>query len=354
MKINFIVPEISRTGGMRIIFEYANRLTERGHNVILYSPNIPFNSYRGMFKPYYIKYRIKYAAERIFKDIKLPENIFKRNFDINFRWVLNDLTVRDADATIATSWTSSFVVNKLKQSKGKKFYLIQDYEVWNSNTEYVDLSYKLPFSRITVSGYLKDLLLEKFGSDSTVILNGIDFSVFNNPMKKFGERKQILFMDHLLENKNTKDAIETVKVLKEKYPLVNIKCFGMRKYHELPDYIEFIEDPDDSKIAELYSESDLFLFTSLHEGFGLPAAEAMACKCALVGTKAGAVPEFAENNKSAVLTSPGNPEELLRGAEYLMNNEIELKRISLEGYESVRKILDLEKSANKFESLLTN
>ncbi len=354
MKINFIVPEISRTGGMRIIFEYANRLTERGHNVILYSPNIPFNSYRGMIKPYYIKYRLRYAAERLFKEIKLPDNIFKRNFDINYRWVLNDLTIRDADVTVATSWTSSFVVNKLKHSKGKKFYLIQDYEVWNSNTEYADLSYKLPLNRITVSEYLKDLLMEKFGSDSVVILNGIDFSVFNNPMKKFGKRKQILFMDHLLENKNTKDAIETVRVLKEKYPLLNIKCFGMRKYHELPDYTEFVEDPDDCRIAELYRESDIFLFTSMHEGFGLPPAEAMACKCALVGNKAGAVPEFAENNKSAVLTSPGKPEELLIGAEYLLNNENELKRISLAGYDSVRNILDWEISADKFESLLTN
>ena len=352
MKINFIVPEISRTGGMRVIFEYANRLTERGHNVILYSPNIPFNSYKGMFKPYFIKYRFKYAVGKLFSNNKMPVNIFKKKFEIKNLWLINNLTVRDADATVATSWTSSYAVNRLSESKGKKVYLIQDYEQWNSNNEYVDNSYSLPMKRITVSNYLQELLREKFHSDSDVILNGIDFGIFNNPDKKFNERKQILFMDHMLENKNSEAAIETVKKLKTKYPMLRIKCFAMRNYHSLPDYVEFVKDPDDKQIADLYRESDIFLFPSLSEGFGLPPAEAMACKCALVGNSVAAVPEFAENMVSAILTSPENPEELFKGAEYLLYNEEELNRISLAGYENVRRILNWDRAVDKFESFI--
>ena len=352
MKINFIVPEITRTGGMRVIFEYANRLTERGHNVILYSPNIPFNNFMGMFRPYFIKYRFNYAKDRLINKNKLPENSFRKIFEIKYLWLINNLNVRDADATVATSWTSSYAVNRLSESKGKKLYLIQDYEQWNSNIEYVDKSYSLPMQRITVSKYLQELMRERFNSDSVVILNGIDFGIFNNPEKKFNEQKQILFMDHLLENKNSEVAIEIVKKLKTKYPSLRIKCFGMRKYHSLPDYIDFIEDPDDKQIADLYRESDIFLFTSRSEGFGLPPAEAMACKCALVGNAVAAVPEFAENMVSAILTSPENPEELFKGAEYLLNNAVELKRISLAGYENVRKILNWDIAVDKFESLL--
>ena len=352
MKINFIVPEITRTGGMRVIFEYANRLTERGHNVILYSPNIPFNNFMGMFRPYFIKYRFNYAKDRLLKKNKLPENSFRKIFEIKYLWLINNLNVRDADATVATSWTSSYAVNRLSESKGKKVYLIQDYEQWNSNIEYVDKSYSLPMQRITVSKYLQELMRERFNSDSDVILNGIDFGIFNNPEKKFNEQKQILFMDHLLENKNSEVAIEIVKKLKTKYPSLRIKCFGMRRYHSLPDYIDFIEDPDDKQIADLYRESDIFLFTSRSEGFGLPPAEAMACKCALVGNAVAAVPEFAENMVSAILTSPENPEELFKGAEYLLNNAVELKRISLAGYENVRKILNWDIAVDKFESLL--
>lgn len=352
MKINFIVPEITRTGGMRVIFEYANRLTERGHNVILYSPNIPFNNFMGMFRPYFIKYRFNYAKDRLLKKNKLPENSFRKIFEVKYLWLINNLTVRDADATVATSWTSSYAVNRLSGSKGKKVYLIQDYEQWNSNIEYVDKSYSLPMQRITVSKYLQELLREKFNSDSDVILNGIDFGIFNNPDKIFNEQKQILFMDHLLENKNSEVAIEIVMKLKTIYPSLRIKCFGMRKYHSLPDYIDFIEDPDDKQIADLYRESDIFLFTSRSEGFGLPPAEAMACKCALVGNAVAAVPEFAENMESAILTSPEYPEELFKGAEYLLNNAEELMRISLAGYENVRKILNWDIAVDKFESLL--
>jgi glycosyltransferase involved in cell wall biosynthesis len=352
MIINFIVPEISRTGGMRIIFEYANRLTAGGHDVVLYTPNIPFNSYMGMIKPYFIKYRIRYAAGRLLNKNKLPDKLFKKVFEIKHLWILNNFTVRDADVIVATSWTSSYIVSKLDSSKGKKLYLIQDYEKWNSNIEYVNKSYTLPLKRITVSEYLKDLLQEKFRSDSEVIPYGIDFNIFNNPDKVFNERKQILFMDHLLENKNSADAIDTVKKLKEKYPSLRIKCFGIRKYHSLPEYIEFIEDPDDEIIAALYRESDIFLFTSKFEGFGLPPAESMACKCALAGYNVAAVPMFAENMKSAILTSPDKPDELLKGVEFLLNNEEELRRISIAGHDSVRKILDWDRSADIFESII--
>jgi len=352
MKINFLVPEISRTGGMRIIFEYANRLTERGHNVILYSPIVPFNNYKGMLKKYYLKYRINYAKDFLKNSKKLPENIFKRNFEIKFLWLFNNYSVRNAEVTIATSWTTSYIVDKLNKSKGKKFYLIQDYEKWNSNVKYVNRSYTLPLNKISVSVYLKNFLLNKFNSDSVVILNGIDFVKFNNPDKEYNEPKRILFMDHSLENKNTKDAIDTVIKLKSKYEDLKFKCFGFKKYHQMPEYIEFIENPDEEQIVRLYCESDIFLFTSKNEGFGLPPAEAMACKCAVVGNGVAALPEYSENMKSAILTSPDNPEELLKGVEYLINNGDELKRISIAGYENVRKILNWDKSIDKFEETI--
>lgn len=354
MKINFIVPEISRTGGMRIIFEYANRLTDKGHDVVLYTPNIPFNNYPGEIRPYYIKYRIKYSLKKLFQSNKLPDNIFKKNFDVKFLWLFNDHTVRDADVTVATSWTTSYIVNKLHASKGKKVYLIQDYEQWNSSAEYVDKSYKLNLNRITVSRYLQNLLLDKFQSESEVILNGIDFSIFNNPDKKFNGSKQVLFMDHILENKNTVAAIESVKILKSKFPDIKIKCFGFKNYNPVPEFVEFIENPDDEEIKKLYCESDIFLYPSKFEGFGLPPAEAMACKCALVGNHVAAVPEFSENMKSAILTSPDHPEELVKGAEYLLTNKDELKRISLAGCENVKKVLEWNDSVLKFEKFIFN
>lgn len=352
MKISFIVPEISRTGGMRVIFEYANRLSEKGHEVTLYSPYIPFNYYKGQVKPYYIKYRYNYARGFL-KGTRKPPDIFgERKFNISYHAFINNLTVGDGDAVIATSWPTAFTVNKLSGRKGRKFYLIQDYEIWNSNIKYVNKSYTLPLNRITVSGYLKDLLLNKFGVESYVILNGIDYNIFNNPGKQFTGAKQLVFMDHSLENKNAKGAITIVKKLYSKYPELKFTCFGYRKYNEMPGYITFHENLKDEEIVQLFRQSDIFLYAAKHEGFGLPPAEAMACKCALVGNAVAAIPEFAKHMESAMLADPDKPEELIEGVSYLVENSSELQRISLNGENEVKEKLNWGKSADMFEEII--
>lgn len=53
----------------------------------------------------------------------------------------------------------------------------------------------------------------------------------------------------------------------------------------LPGYVE------DEVLIALYSKTDLFVFPSLHEGFGLPALEAMACGAIVIGSNCTSVPE---------------------------------------------------------------
>ena len=48
---------------------------------------------------------------------------------------------------------------------------------------------------------------------------------------------------------------------------------------------------DDSVLAALYRETDLFVFPSLHEGFGLPAAEAMAAGAPVIASCTSSMPE---------------------------------------------------------------
>ncbi|MEO8514190.1 MAG: glycoside hydrolase, partial [Ignavibacteria bacterium] len=145
MKINFIVPEITRTGGMNIIFQYANRLVDRGHDVMLYTPVIPFNLHKNRIKRYFLKHQVRYALNWLTAGKnKLPQNIYPFRFRIKFVPVMLNMFVRDADVSIATSWPTSYPVYHFSTSKGRKYYLIQDYEIWNSNVKLVDKSYTLP------------------------------------------------------------------------------------------------------------------------------------------------------------------------------------------------------------------
>lgn len=47
----------------------------------------------------------------------------------------------------------------------------------------------------------------------------------------------------------------------------------------------------DQDLVSLYNASALFVFPSLHEGFGLPALEAMACGAPVIGSNASSIPE---------------------------------------------------------------
>lgn len=353
MVINFVVPELARTGGMRVIFEYANRFASAGHDVMMYTPVIPFYPYKGQIRRHFIKYQIAKVREFRKRNFKPPQDIFPHDFEIRYLWRMNNSNIRNADAVIATSWTSSYPVARLNECKGRKTYLIQDYEVWNSSVKHVDNSYRFPMRRITVSKYLQTLLMEKFGSDSTVIPNGIDFDVFNPGGRSVSGPGTVLFVDHPLSNKNTALAIETAKLMHERFPEVLFRAFGTRKYHELPPFIEFTLNPDDQGIAELYRSSDIFLYTSTHEGFGLPPAEAMACGCTVVGTNAGAFPDFSVNGISAVIPGEFSADAFSKAVEQLLADRNLLSRISEEAVKSVRSHLDWDKSVDRFLKVIS-
>ena len=58
-----------------------------------------------------------------------------------------------------------------------------------------------------------------------------------------------------------------------------------------PDDLLFTDYVDDDTLIALYRAADLFVFPSKHEGFGLPALEAMACGAIVIGGNNTSIPE---------------------------------------------------------------
>lgn len=67
----------------------------------------------------------------------------------------------------------------------------------------------------------------------------------------------------------------------------------------------FVSDDD---LVSLYNCTALFVFPSLHEGFGLPALEAMACGAAVIGSNSSSIPEVI--GRSDALFDPTNAEAI--------------------------------------------
>ena len=72
---------------------------------------------------------------------------------------------------------------------------------------------------------------------------------------------------------------------------------------------------------QLYNMTELFVFPSLYEGFGLPVIEAMACGARVLTSNTSSLLEIAENR--AILVDPQSTRSIMRGIKYVLENPLE-------------------------------
>lgn len=130
-------------------------------------------------------------------------------------------------------------------------------------------------------------------------------------------------------------------------------CIGGRAGKSRLDNVKYIEYITDKLLlAQYYSASDIFLFTSLAENFPLVILEAMACGIPIVSFDVGGVKEAMIHKKNGYIAKYKDEKDLINGIEYIFGlSEYELQRISQNSIQRVRENFILEIMADNYLKL---
>ena len=299
-------------GGYKIAYQYADYFADMGYGIYFIYPHVKYDFFARKDISLFLK--IKTCIGFYYR--KFRRQITVKNW-YQFKNKMNDKAVflqspffcrklKKSDVIIATSVETAYALSSFtKIPDKKKFYLIQDFENWNENTdEYVYKSYTFPFTKIVISQWLRERV-EKTGNTATVIPNGLDFDYFKLtvPIEK-RKPTEIAMLYHLDDRKRCCDSMKALEIVKKEIPDLHVTMFGVpNKPDNLPGWYSYYQTPDKETHNAVYNNAAIFVAASMKEGWALPPAEAMQCGTALVCTDIGGFVDYAISEKTA-LTSP--------------------------------------------------
>jgi glycosyltransferase involved in cell wall biosynthesis len=113
--------------------------------------------------------------------------------------------------------------------------------------------------------------------------------------------------------------------------LVLVGSWGLaeRKRSSLPPGVSWFPPCHPLELRERYRDSDVFVFPSFSDGFGLVLLEAMACGLPLIGSEASVAPEIV-TPASGRLTSPGDLDQLVELLRWFYRNRDEIPAMGRE------------------------
>jgi len=310
MKITFVLPCARLEGGIRVVAIYADLLRKRGHEVFIIS---------WPAKPLRRRENLKLAIFKNDKNLKEVSHFdlypYVSHKILESRRPVIDVDVPDADIVIATWWETAEWVAALSPQKGRKFYFIQGHEVFDFlHKDRVKATYQLPLHKITISGWLLDLMKQKYGDTNvSLVFNSVDTKQFWAPSRTKKQQATVGFLYSSPHGKGCDLIFRVIEVVTKLIPDLKVIAFGSHcpdSELPLPSGVEFYHQPAQEKIRDIYAQCDVWLCASRTEGFHLPPLEAMACRCPVVSTVVGGPADIIENGINGYLVQQEDVDSL--------------------------------------------
>jgi glycosyltransferase involved in cell wall biosynthesis len=209
---------------------------------------------------------------------------------------------------------------------------------------------------ITVSHTARRHIAKTFGiSEDTlrVVYNGINTDIFSpSPKVNRLENRLLVVISRDTAVKGLKYMLEALAILRQKH---NLELVVVAKETDnsttqklisnlgIRDYVKFIDGIDTAELINQYRSASIAVIPSIYEGFGLPAAEAMACGTPVVSTTAGALPEVVGD--AGILVPPADTKALAEAISALVASPNKRKHLGEMGRKRIVQTFNWQNTA---------
>jgi len=197
---------------------------------------------------------------------------------------------------------------------------------------------------IACSSYTRRLCMEATGrNDISILSPGVDHNRFL-PTDRSSERGGdpiVLFLGAMHPRKGADVLARAISLLDDiparfifagpTGPLEQTVRSLLSGYPQ--ERVEFLGQLSSDEVPTLLAEADIFVFPTAWgtEGFGMVAAEAMACGVPVVASRIAAIPEVVLDGETGLLAEPGDPVDLASKLRLLLLDPAQRRRFGMAG-----------------------
>ena len=325
MRLALLLPNFSGhvVGSTLVYYNYAIQLASRGHSVDVFHPARDREIGGIQARSHGALWSLKKSLSRK----PVPWQDFPPGVTPQFRSSFRGVKL-DHDVVLAFSWRGLEWLQDM-DIRGRIFGYIVEYETWaealGERRDRMERAYRSGHPLLSSSVVVREMLQELGLPDVRLCVHGIDRSLYRMTVPVQDRSPTMVGCPVRSESVKSPEVLGKALALLRARHGSGIHLWGFGGPRPPEGVVGLLDDykvhPSHEDLAALHNRSSIFFVPSRKEGFGMPAAEAMSCGCALVSTDNGGVRTFAEHERDCILVPPDDPSALAASVTRLVEDQ---------------------------------